>query len=127
MREGELAIFFKIAKPGVKSRGEERKVPSNRPLTRLDVGRRAKGERSAPIDSEWFEKIESLLLLVKDVSWTKVLVNLGCSLAGEAMSIMKRRDCNNWDPLVDLLIAIVAPTTEETDVWLGKLYKAHKA
>ena len=52
MREGELAIFFKIAKPGVKSRGEERKDPRNRPLTRLDVGRRAKAGRFAPLDSE---------------------------------------------------------------------------
>lgn len=52
MGEGELAIFFNSANPGMKSRGEERKVPSSRPLTRLGVGRRAKAGCSAALDSE---------------------------------------------------------------------------
>ena len=127
MREGELAIFFKSAKPGVKSRGDERKVPSSKPLTRLEVGRRAKAGCSATLDSGGFWRIGSLLLLVKDVSVTKVLVNMGKRLAEECMPIKQRLGCNKWDPLMNLSTAMMATSSERSDVQFANYSNVDRA
>ena len=43
------------------------------------------------------------------------------------MPMEKRRECNNWDPLVDLSMVIVTTITAEIGMQLVKLYNAGKA
>lgn len=110
MREGELDIFFKSANPGLKRMDEEKKVPSNKPLKTLAVGRRASVRGSAAFNSERSGKMAILLLFVQDALLDDFrAASLGCHLAVTHTVSNGKCDCSNWGQyLLGALTGIVA-------------------
>ena len=107
MREGELAIFFKSANPGVKRMDEEKKAPSNKLLRTLDVGRRANARGSAALNSARSGNNASFLF-VKDASLDEFRASIRCHLTGNRTTSNGEGDCSNGRHLFGALTAIVA-------------------
>ena len=121
MREGELAIFFKSANPGVKRMDEEKKAPSDKLLMTLDVGRRANARGSAALNSARSENKASFLS-VKDASLDEFRASISCHLTGNRTTSNGERDCSNGRHLVDVLTAIVADQSRDR-----RLYETTRA
>ena len=58
---------------------------------------------------------------------TKVLVNTEGRLAEERMPIKKWLGCNNWEALVNLMMAIVATSPKNEEIQLVKLLNVDRA